>query len=136
MPVALEGDAMNEVLGNLEALQRGVEAGEFDAVAAMSPENAPLHLRCIALVLTDHKGPAASELNHTTASAISSGLPNRPSGWRATACCSNPSNRSKRGWVNGVRMYPGHTALTRMPDSAYSSVAALVSPATPCLLAI
>src|SRR5215212_430538 len=35
----------------------------------------------------------------------------------------------------GVRIRPGHTALTRMPDWAYSSAAVFVSPTIPCLLA-
>src|SRR5215217_6380511 len=78
---------------------------------------------------------AASEQSHTTASATSSGCPTRPIGSRAMmrAICSG----SFMPWaVIGVWMYPGQTQLTRIPCCAYSNAAVLVSPTTPCLLAL
>jgi putative transposase len=67
----------------------------------------------IALPVTNE---AASEHNHTTASATSSGLPILPIGSIAMrpASASVPS----RGSTIGVRMTPGHTAFTRIPALA------------------
>jgi len=38
--------------------------------------------------------------------------------------------------TGGVRIQPGHTALTRMPSPMYCSAAVRVSPTTPCLAAL
>ena len=40
------------------------------------------------------------------------------------------------GWVIGVRMWPGQTALIRIPAVAYSNAAVLVIPTHPCLAAL
>ena len=67
---------------------------------------------------------AASEHNHTTASAISSGLPILPMGSREIYRSSAPGFRAMTPSVMGVRMAPGQTALILMPVSAYSRAAA------------
>src|SRR4029453_5516058 len=78
---------------------------------------------------------AASEHSHTTASPTSAGAAMRPMGSSATTCSSMPGlSRAPRSNI-GVRIAPGHTALTRIPALAYSSAAVLVSPFTPCLAA-
>jgi hypothetical protein len=58
---------------------------------------------------------AASEHNHTTASATSSGIPMRPIGWRAVIINSNSGMAAMNGSSIGVRMVRGLTALIRMP---------------------
>lgn len=42
---------------------------------------------------------------------------------------------SERPASMGVRMMPGHTALTRMPCAPYSIAAVRVSPTTACFAA-
>src|SRR6266446_8877736 len=79
---------------------------------------------------------AASEQSHITASAISSGRPILPTGCRATIWASISGLLVRASSINGVRIYPGHTAFTRIPDLAYSSAAVFVNPTTPCLLAL
>ncbi len=73
---------------------------------------------------------ASSETRKATASAISSGLPKRPSGVRAVI-----SSRSSwaRPAVSSVSMNPGATALQVMPRLASSRAVALVSPMSPAL---
>src|SRR5579862_3148473 len=78
---------------------------------------------------------ALSEHIHSTASAISMGLPKRPRG-----CCDSthlftsgsPNARS----AIAVSITAGHTAFTRIPAFAHSSAAVRVNPITACLLAI
>src|SRR6266566_739781 len=77
---------------------------------------------------------AASEQSHTTASAISSGLPIRPRGSMAMICALRSGSLQALS-VIGVWITPGQTQLTRIPCWAYSSAAVLVRPTTPCLLA-
>src|SRR5712691_8231868 len=78
---------------------------------------------------------AASEHSHTTASAISSGFPIRPTGSTAAILSALPALWAVIRSTIGVLITPGHTAFTRIPDLAYSNAAVLVSPTTPCLLA-
>src|SRR5580700_10956699 len=76
---------------------------------------------------------ARSEHIHSTASAISIGLPKRPIGCSPTiyfSTCGSPNSRSPIG----VAITAGHTALIRIPLRAVSSAADFVSPSTPCLL--
>src|SRR5712691_977353 len=47
---------------------------------------------------------AASEQSHTTASAISSGRPILPTGWRATICASSVGLLVRASSINGVRI--------------------------------
>src|SRR5712691_12949748 len=77
---------------------------------------------------------AASEQSHTTASAISSGVPTRPIGSLAMMRALR-SGLLKPLSVMGVWITPGQTQLTRIPCCAYSNAAVFVSPTTPCLLA-
>ena len=77
---------------------------------------------------------ALSEATNTIAWAISSGKPARLSGTRETNAVffsSLPVNR----FSIPVSMGPGAITLTRTPDPATSSAAALVRPSTACLLA-
>ena len=61
---------------------------------------------------------ATSEHNQTTAAAISSGFPIRPTG----SCAITPSRPSAvpplNRYIIGVSMIPGHTAFTRIFDCA------------------
>jgi hypothetical protein len=59
---------------------------------------------------------AASEQSHTTAAATSSGSPRRPIGSDAMANASVSGRAAKTASMNGVRIAPGQTAWTRMPD--------------------
>src|SRR5262249_25470231 len=79
---------------------------------------------------------AASEHNHTTATATSSGVPMRPTGAWSKIRASNWGSASMPASTIGVRIQPGTTVLTRIPALAYSSAAAFGSQMTPCLLAI
>src|SRR6266567_1067035 len=77
---------------------------------------------------------ARPEHIHTTASATSLGVPNRPMGWRPSAnffISGSPKRRSPMG----VSITAGHTTFTRIPLRAFSSAAVLVRAITPCLLA-
>src|SRR5262249_9084662 len=78
---------------------------------------------------------AASEHSHTTASAISSGFPIRPTGSAAAIRSAMPGRLAVTLSTIGVWITPGHTAFTRTPDLAYSNAAVRVNPTTPCLLA-
>src|SRR4029077_11020037 len=71
---------------------------------------------------------ASSEARNATACAISSGVPNRPSGVRAVISAWSASGRS---WVSSVRTNPGATALTVMEREASSRATALVKPMRP-----
>jgi hypothetical protein len=71
---------------------------------------------------------ASSETRNATASAISSGVPNRPSGVRSVSCAFSGSGRS---CVSYVSTKPGATALTVMLRDASSRAAAFVSPMRP-----
>src|SRR5882672_8517628 len=77
---------------------------------------------------------APSEHIHTTAAAISSGLPKRPMGCRPSANFFASGAPQRRSPI-GVSITAGHTTFTRMPLRAVSSAADLVSAMTPCLLA-
>src|SRR2546426_9424855 len=77
---------------------------------------------------------AASEQSHTTASAISSGVPTRPIGSLAMMRALRSGSLRPLA-VIGVWITPGQTQLTRIPCCAYSSAAVFVRPTTPCLLA-
>src|SRR5713226_9451479 len=77
---------------------------------------------------------ARSEHIHTTASATSIGVPNRPMGWRPSAYFLTSGSPKRRSPI-GVSITAGHTTLMRMPLRAVSRTTALVSPITPCLLA-
>src|ERR1700677_4593917 len=78
---------------------------------------------------------ARSEHIHNTASAISAGLPKRPTGWRPTTDLQTAGAPKRRSPI-GVSITPGHTALIRIPLLAFSSAAVFVNPITPCLLAL
>ena len=70
----------------------------------------------------------------STVGAISSGRDARPE----TFCAKNISVKallSAQCWVIGVTTKPGAMQLVRMPAWAYSTAAALVSPATACFIA-
>src|SRR5215469_4563395 len=78
---------------------------------------------------------AWSEHIHTTASATSDGLPNRPIGWQlSTYLCTFCALKSRS--AIDVSIAPGHTAFTRILLRAVSKAADFVSPTTPCLLAL
>src|SRR5712691_2992020 len=77
---------------------------------------------------------AASEQSQTTASAISSGCPIRPTGSLAIIRAIRSGSCIPCA-VIGVAIYPGQTQLTRIPCCAYSNAAVFVRPTTPCLLA-
>jgi hypothetical protein len=68
---------------------------------------------------------ASSEHIHTTALAISSGCPMRPTGSNAVNC-SMASFFSRKAIHHGVCITPGQTAFTRIPCSAYSNAAVLL----------
>src|SRR5579859_160297 len=85
---------------------------------------------------TPVRNEALSEQSHTTAAAISSGVPSRPTGSPAINICSVSGRRANTRSSMGVRIPPGHTAFTRIPRAAYSSAATFVSPTTPCLAAL
>src|SRR5271155_5086578 len=78
---------------------------------------------------------ARSEHIHTTASAISAGLPKRPMGWQLSAYLWTAGAPKSRSAI-GVSIAAGHTELIRIPLRAFSSAADFVSPITPCLLAL
>ena len=61
---------------------------------------------------------AASEHSQTTAAAISSGLPIRPTGSCATTLARPSGVPPLKRSIIGVSMIPGHTAFTRMPAFA------------------
>ena len=61
---------------------------------------------------------AASEHNHTTVAAISSGLPILPTGSCAITACRPSAVPPLKRSIIGVSMIPGHTALMRMFDGA------------------
>jgi len=84
---------------------------------------------------TPVRNDAAAELSQTTAAAISSGRPRRPIGSAASNSCLVSGRWATVRWIIGVSIAPGQTALTRIPQLAYSSAAALVRPTTPCLAA-
>src|SRR5208283_1297145 len=65
---------------------------------------------------------ARSEHIHTTASAISNGLPNRPMGWQLRTNLWTSGAPKIRSAI-GVSMAAGHKALMRMPFRAVSSAA-------------
>src|SRR6267378_2126800 len=76
---------------------------------------------------------AEAEATKTIARAISSGLPNRPSGTVDTSAALFWGLPVKRSSMP-VSVGPGATALTRTPEAAPSSAADLVMPSTACLL--
>jgi hypothetical protein len=59
----------------------------------------------------------------------------RPTGSSPAYPCSDSALPPVARSTIGVRMTPGHTALTRTPDWVMSSVAVRVRPTMPCLLA-
>ena len=61
---------------------------------------------------------AASEHNHTTVAAISSGLPILPTGSCAITACRPSAVAPLKRSIIGVSIIPGHTALIRMFDCA------------------
>ena len=69
---------------------------------------------------------------NSTASAMSSGVPARPSGVFSTYSSTTPGI-CVAGSVSGVWTNPGATALTRMPRGASSSAATWVSIDSPAL---
>src|SRR5258708_21282279 len=78
---------------------------------------------------------AGSEHIDTRASAISAGVPKRPIGWQPRTYLWT-AGAPKIRLAIGVSIAEGHTVLTRIPLRAFSSAAVLVSPITPCLLAL
>src|SRR5579875_871640 len=76
---------------------------------------------------------ASSEHSHSTAAAISSGRPIRPTGCAAPSCAWVPPAAAAIRSVIGVRIPPGQTALTLTLFLASCSAADLVNPTTPCL---
>ena len=79
---------------------------------------------------------AASEHNHTTASATSAAVPRRRMGFSERMNCSTslPAPPVKRSAI-AVSIRPGQTTLTRMLSCACSIAAVLVNPIMPCLVA-
>ena len=79
---------------------------------------------------------ASSDARNSTARAISSGLPIRPSG-RLAAPFTYSSHDSPRCFASsgsiGVSTSPGQTQFTRMPCRPWSIAIALVSRTTPPL---
>ena len=85
--------------------------------------------------------PAARRRSRTTPRPSTAKRPRRrpPPGRRSA---SSPAERGSPAGaraaasdISGVMIAPGQTALTRIPSSAYSTAAFLVSPRIPCLLA-
>ncbi len=73
------------------------------------------------------------EAGNTIASATSSGVPTRPSGWISAVSSQARGGSGRRRRLDstiGVRMEPGQTALTRMPHGANSIARNLVSAMT------
>src|SRR6266576_2573846 len=78
-----------------------------------------------------------SEHIHNTAFAISAGSPKRPTRLIRLITSASSEPRAAIAPRNiGVSMAPGATALTRTPIPAYSMAAVLVSPITPCFVAV
>src|SRR5205823_5755105 len=108
-------------IGAIEALaENGGDLLLIDAVL-VSPANARRHYTVCPPSMTmawPMTKAASSEHSQTTAAAISSGFPIRPTGSCAiTLSCPSgvpPVNRC----IIGVSMIPGHTAFTRMFDCA------------------
>src|SRR5437588_1960709 len=74
---------------------------------------------------------AASEARYSTAGAMSSGLPERPSGVSATSCRSKSVPMTTPMSITpSVSVKPGFTALTRMPRGPSSRASACVSVST------
>src|SRR5215472_2458899 len=76
-----------------------------------------------------------SEQSHRTASDTSLGVPKRPRGCKARTRLLSSGSLKARAAMS-VWITAGQTAFTRMPSLAHSAAAVLVSPSTPCLLAI
>src|SRR5205823_8904513 len=77
--------------------------------------------------------PAPGLQSHSTAEAISSGLPRRPIGCSFVMSFIVSGSLAIIAATIGVSMAPGHMALMRMPRAAYSRAALFVRPITPCL---
>ena len=72
----------------------------------------------------------ASEARYAIASAISSAVPSRPSGWRATRPSRDSPSSSTTRSIHGVSIVPGQTQFTRMPSLAWSIASARVKAIT------
>src|SRR3970282_2584400 len=75
---------------------------------------------------------ASSEHIHTTALAISSGCPNRPTGSKSVNCSIVSFSLPVILSIMGICITPGHTAFTRIPSLAHSNADVFVNPMTPC----
>ena len=120
----LSRELWGEIARHIGELVERAEAGRADHTAVTRPP--------LGLTVAPTKNAASSETRNATVAAISSGVPSRPIGVRATFTSrATPTS----ALVRVVSMNPGATALTLIPWTITSFAVALVKPRTPALAA-